>query len=116
VNLCASGLICGEMNVPQATLEHLSIRRVPIREFYNGFVPPRYVYRIVSQMLATVPTEYSNGLDCVVLTNQSGVARRWRLGEVTSRKRRVPQDKCSADITNRAKAHRRGLNCMSTDW
>ena len=33
------------------------------------------------------------GLDCVVLTNQSGAPRRERLGKVTSRKRRVPQSR-----------------------
>jgi hypothetical protein len=62
-----------------------------IREFYNDFVPPRYVRKLVGNMVSSVPAKYLHGLDCVVLTNQSGHPRRYRLGKVTSRKRRVPQ-------------------------
>jgi hypothetical protein len=64
-----------------------------IREFYNDFVPPRYVRRLVGRMVSSVPTKYLQGLDCVVLTNQSGHPRRYRLGKVTSRRRRVPQSR-----------------------
>lgn len=64
-----------------------------IREFYNDFVPPRYVRKLVSNLVSSVPTKYLRGLDCVVLTNQSGHPRRHRLGKVTSRKRRVPQSR-----------------------
>jgi hypothetical protein len=66
---------------------------VSIREFYNGFVPPRYVRRLVSRLLFSVPPKYMVGLDAIVLMNQSGAPRRWRLGKVTSRKRRFPQDR-----------------------
>jgi hypothetical protein len=62
-----------------------------IREFYNDFVPPRYVRKLVTNLLFSVPAKYLRGLDCVVLTNQSGAPRRHRLGKATSRKRRVPQ-------------------------
>lgn len=64
---------------------------VAIREFYNNFVPPRYVRRLVYNLLSSVPEKYLHGLDSVVLTNQSGAPRRKRLGKVTSRKRRVSQ-------------------------
>jgi hypothetical protein len=62
-----------------------------IRGSYNDFVPPRYVRKLVTNLLFSVPEEYLRGLDCVVLTNHSGAPRRHRLGKVTSRKRRVPQ-------------------------
>jgi len=68
-----------------------TVTRTVIREFYNDFVPPRYVRKLVTNLLFSVPSEYLRGLDCVVLTNQSGAPRRQRLGKVTSRKRRVPQ-------------------------
>lgn len=66
-------------------------KAVEIREFYNDFVPPRYVHKLVARLLSAVPEKYLRGLDCVVLTNQSGMPRRYRLGKVTSRKRRVRQ-------------------------
>ena len=80
----------------EATSEDLTTRKVEIRESSNGFVPPKYVYQLVFRMLATVPPKYFNGLGCVVLTNQSGAPRRWRLGKVSSRKRRVPQERVLA--------------------
>ncbi len=64
-----------------------------IREFYNDFVPPHYVRKLVCNLVSSVPTKYLQGLDCIVLTNQSGHPRRYRLGKVTSRKRRVPQSR-----------------------
>jgi hypothetical protein len=67
-------------------------RRIAIREFYNEFSPPRYVLSLVARLLSSVPAKYTNGLDSVVLTNQSGAPRRERLGKVTSRKRRLSQD------------------------
>jgi len=65
--------------------------RTVIHEFYNDYVPPRYVRKLVTNLLFSVPARYLHGLDCVVLTNQSGAPRRQRLGKVTSRKRRLPQ-------------------------
>jgi hypothetical protein len=62
-----------------------------IREFYNDFIAPGYVRRLVANLISSVPKKYLQGLDCIVLTNQSGHPRRYRLGKVTSRKRRVPQ-------------------------
>jgi hypothetical protein len=62
-----------------------------IREFYNDYVPPRYVRKLVAALLSSVPPKYLQCLDCIVLTNQSGMPRRDRLGKVTSRRRRVPQ-------------------------
>ena len=66
-------------------------QRVEIREFYNGYAPPRNAVRIVQRLMDSVPNKYLRGLECVVLTNQSGHPRRFRLGKVTSRKRRFPQ-------------------------
>lgn len=66
---------------------------VSIREFYNGFVPPQYARRLVSRLLFSIPSKYVAGLDAVVLTNQSGAPRRWRVGKVTSRRRRFSQDR-----------------------
>lgn len=65
---------------------------IKVREFYNDYLPPRYVLRLVVRLLSSVPAKYTNALDCVVLTNQSGAPRRKRLGKVTWRKRRLSQD------------------------
>jgi hypothetical protein len=64
---------------------------VAIREFYSGYRPPRSAFSIVQKLIRSVPEKYLRGLDCVVLTNQSGLSRRDRLGKVTSRGRRHPQ-------------------------
>lgn len=64
---------------------------IAIREFYDEFSPPRYVLSLVARLLSSVSARYTNGLDSVVLTNQSGAPRRDRVGKVTSRKRRVRQ-------------------------
>jgi hypothetical protein len=81
------------MSEQQALSDTRMRNDVSIREFYNGFVPPGYVRGLVSRLLFSVPSKYKAGLDVVVLTNQSGAPRRWRLGKVTSRKRRLPQDR-----------------------
>jgi hypothetical protein len=73
--------------------ENDAVASPEIREFYNDFVPPRYVRKLVSRLVSSVPQEYLRGLDCIVLTNQSGLSRRGRLGKVTSRNRRVPQNR-----------------------
>ncbi len=62
-----------------------------IREFYNGYRPPRYAFKTVQTLLRSVPEKYLVGLECIVLTNQSGHPRRYRLGKVKSRKWRFPQ-------------------------
>jgi hypothetical protein len=64
---------------------------VPIREFYNNFTPPRHSVKTVRRLLDAVPANYLTGLDAVILTNQSGLSRRDRLGKVTSRGRRRSQ-------------------------
>ncbi len=64
---------------------------VPIREFYNNFSPPQHSLKTVRRLLDSVPQKYLTSLDAVVLTNQSGLPRRDRLGKVTSRGRRRPQ-------------------------
>ena len=67
--------------------------KVEIRQFYNNYRPPRYAFKTVRKLLSSVPDKYAQGLECVVLTNQSGHPRRDRLGKVTSRKRRLPQSR-----------------------
>jgi hypothetical protein len=69
----------------------MGLPKVEVREFYNGYTPPNYAYRTVRRLVDSVPEKYLGGLECVVLTNQSGHPRRLRLGKVTSRKRRFPQ-------------------------
>jgi len=66
---------------------------IEIQDFYNGFVPPKYVRTLVANLLSSVPAKYTAGLESVVLTNLSGAPRRQRLGKVTSRGRRLPQDR-----------------------
>jgi hypothetical protein len=68
-----------------------TVPAITIREFYNDYTPPEYVLHLVARMISSVPAKYTNGLDCVILTNLSGAPRRQRLGKVTSRGRRVPQ-------------------------
>ena len=64
---------------------------IPIREIYRNWRPPLNVAKLTRRLLASVPSKYVRGLDCVVLTNLSGQPRRHRLGKTTSRGRRVPQ-------------------------
>lgn len=79
------------MSVSTPTSTDIGTNEVAIREFYKDFVPPRYVLRLVRRLVQSVPPKYSNRLDCVVLTNQSGAPRRQRFGKVNSRRRRVFQ-------------------------
>ena len=81
------------MNQHEVVSQNRTTNEVSIREFYNDFAPPRYVRHLVSRLLFSVPSKYTVGVDAVVLTNQSGAPRRWRLGKVTSRGRRFPQDR-----------------------
>ena len=64
---------------------------IEVRDFYNNYTPPRYVLRLVARLLSSVPAKYTKGLDCIVLTNQSGAPRRDRVGKLKSRKRRQNQ-------------------------
>jgi hypothetical protein len=79
------------MNARQTNMQSGSRHEITIREFYNDFIPPGYVLRLVTRLISTVPAEHTVGFDCVILTNQSGAPRRDRLGKVTSRSRRLPQ-------------------------
>jgi hypothetical protein len=88
----------------QTSLPQQRTTGIEVREFYNGYSPPRYVLGLVARLLASVPAKYTNGLDAVVLTNQSGAPRRTRLGKVTSRKRRVSQ----GDVCGRYHAEHQG--------
>ena len=88
----------------QANLSEKRLTGIEVREFYNGYSPPRYVLGLVVRLLVSIPAKYTNGLDAVVLTNQSGAPRRERLGKVTSRKHRVTQ----ADVCGRYHAERQG--------
>jgi len=60
---------------------------IRITEAYRDYVPLVNVDRIVRILLETVPDKYVVGLDCIVLTNASGLSRRDRIGRVKSRKR-----------------------------
>jgi hypothetical protein len=61
---------------------------VRINEAYCDYAPRVDVTRIVRDLLASVPDRYLSGLDCVVLTNDSTLSRRDRIGRPKSRKRR----------------------------
>ncbi len=79
---------------------------VELREFYNGYAPPLYVHSAVRALLDSVPDHHLKGLDCVVLTNQSGHPRRYRLGKVTSRKHRYPQSQVVGRYHRGQRGHR----------
>src|SRR4051794_28782898 len=64
----------------------------PIHEAYRGYVPPGYVIRTVARLLGSTPEKYLLGLDCVVLTNLAGQPRRYRLGKLSQRGRKVSRD------------------------
>ena len=62
--------------------------KVQVKEAYRDYVPHVDAASIVQQLLQTVPDKYLTGLDCVVLTNETGLSRRDRVGKVWSRKRK----------------------------
>jgi hypothetical protein len=66
----------------------MSEQAIRIAEAYRDYVPPVNATKIVRTLLQTVPAKYLVGLDCVVLTNASGLSRRDRIGRVKSRRRR----------------------------
>jgi hypothetical protein len=63
--------------------------KVDVREAYRNYSPPVNVAKIVERLLRDIPSKYTRGLGCVVLTNFSGQSRRYRVGKTTSRGRRV---------------------------
>ena len=56
---------------------------------YRNYAPPVNAAAIVRQLLDTVPEKYLRGLDCVLLVNESGLPRRYRIGKIWSRKRKI---------------------------
>ena len=66
---------------------------IPVREAYRNYKPKINAAKAVKRLLGPIPTKYLRGLDCVVLSNLSGQARRNRLGKTTSRGRRVQKSK-----------------------
>ena len=67
--------------------------KVQVKEAYRDYVPPVDAAAIVQQLLHTVPDRYLTGLDCVVLTNETGLSRRDRVGKVWSRKRKYDKSR-----------------------
>ena len=63
---------------------------IPINEVYRNYKPRVNVSKTIRELLDRVPSEYTRGLRCVVVTNLSGQPRRSRLGKATSRGRRIP--------------------------
>ncbi len=61
---------------------------IGIKEAYRDYTPPVDAVRVIRDLLASVPEEYSRGLECVVLTNESALPRRDRRGKIKSRKRK----------------------------
>ncbi|MGZ4833446.1 MAG: hypothetical protein ACXVZQ_11000 [Terriglobales bacterium] len=62
---------------------------IRITETYRHYTPPVNVSAIVRKLLGSVPEKYLTGLDCVVLTNETALSRKDRVGKVWSRKRKV---------------------------
>lgn len=56
---------------------------------YRNYEPPLKAEGIVGDLLDYVPEKFLVGLDCVILTNQSGLSRRERLGKVPRRGRKM---------------------------
>jgi len=70
--------------------EKIAIR---ITEAYRDYQPPFDATKFVGKLLASVPAKYLKGLDCVVLTNESGLPRKDRIGKIWSRKRKVDKSR-----------------------
>jgi hypothetical protein len=68
-------------------------REVRINEAYRDYTPPINATALVNELLRTVPQKYLTGLDCIVLTNESGLSRKDRVGRVWSRKRKVDKSR-----------------------
>lgn len=64
-------------------------REVRINGAYWDYTPPINATALVNELLRTVPQKYLTGLDCIVLTNESGLSRKDRVGRVWSRKRHI---------------------------
>jgi hypothetical protein len=62
-------------------------------EAYRDYRPPFDATKLVSKLLASVPTKYLKGLDCVVLTNELGLPRKDRTGKIWSRKRKIARSR-----------------------
>lgn len=61
---------------------------ISINEAYRDYEPPFDVTSVVRSLLAPVPDIYLRGLGCVVLTNESSLPRKDRVGKVWARKRK----------------------------
>lgn len=62
---------------------------IRINETYRDYTPPINASAIVRKLLRTVPEKYLEGLDCVVLTNETALTRKDRAGRIWSRKRKI---------------------------
>jgi hypothetical protein len=66
---------------------------VRVNQAYRDYTPPVDVSATVLRLMRTVPGQYLRGLDCVVLTNESGMSRKDRVGRVWSRKRKFDKSR-----------------------
>jgi hypothetical protein len=71
----------------------LPVSEILIREAYRQYTPPVKAAAIVYKLLRTVPQKYLKGLDCVVLTNQTALSRKDRVGKVWSRGRKFDKSR-----------------------
>jgi hypothetical protein len=67
--------------------------KVKINEAYRDYNPPFDATSVVRRLLKPVPDKYLVGLDCIVLSNFSGLSRDRRIGKLVSRKRRVSKSR-----------------------
>ena len=65
-----------------------NVDKIRINEAYRDYVPPISATKVVRRLLRTVPEKYLVGLSAIVLTSESSLSRRDRVGKVRSRKRK----------------------------
>jgi hypothetical protein len=62
---------------------------IRINEAFRDYKPPFDATKVVRKLLTVVPERYFRELDCIVLTNESALSRKERVGTIKSRKRKV---------------------------
>jgi len=61
---------------------------IRINESYRDYQPPFDAQNVVRKLLEPIPDKYLRGLDCIVLTSESSLSRKDRVGKVWARKRK----------------------------
>jgi hypothetical protein len=64
-----------------------------VKEAYKNFTPAVDAATIVQKLLDTVPEKYLRGLGCVLLTNETALSRRDRVGRLWKRRRKYSKSR-----------------------